>query len=333
MKKLLLLILAAALLAACGGQKPKAARSVMTGHALGTSYKIVIWSDHGVDLHDEIDSLAARADKSMSIFNPESLLSRINRGETDSLDRYLTEVITIARRISDESGGYFDITVKPLVSAYGFGSEDPAVNPDVDSILEFIGYRKIRIDGNRLVKDDPRIQIDLNAIAKGYVVDLVSDYLSSLGYPDHLVEIGGEMSARGLRSDGTPWVISIDAPFEGNIVPGAKTAAYLEFTDSGLATSGNYRRFRVDESGRKYVHTVNPLTGQPEINDMLQATVIAENSTLADGYATMFMAIGFEKSKEFLSSRDDLEALLIYSDDKGDNIIYATQGMKDMLKD
>lgn len=325
MKRLLLFTIAVIALTACN--KPKQVRNVLTGHALGTTYKIVIWSKDSVNLDTRLDSLFKAADNSMSIFNSESLLSRINRNETDSLDRFLTYVISTAEKISNESGGYFDITVKPLVSAYGFAAEAAAVQPDIDSIMEFIGYRKINIENGKLVKEDPRVQIDLNAIAKGYTVSLVSDYLHSLGYVNHMVEIGGEISTKGLRDDGTTWVVTIDMPIEGNVVPGAHTLTALSFTDAGLATSGNYRRFLVDDNGRKYVHTINPLTGEPEINDMLQATVIAENTTLADGYATLFMVMGSERSQEFLAERDDLEAILVFSDENGGMRVLYTPGI------
>lgn len=337
MNRLLLIAAVAVILSVSGcGREP--VRSVMTGRALGTSYSIVIWSDDQVDLTPRLDSLFRAADNSMSIFNGGSLLSRLNRNETDSLDEHLISVLTAAEGVSRESGGYFDVTVKPLVSVYGFAEEEAVREPNVDSIMEFVGYEGIRIADRRLVKDDPRTQIDLNAIAKGYVVNLVSDYIYSLGYPDHLVEIGGEVSARGLRSDGTTWRVSIDDPFEGNNIPGLHTLTdadgkkvIINFTDAGMASSANNRRFEVDENGRKYVHTINPLTGRPEINDMLHATVIAPNTTLADAYATLFMVMGFEKSRLFLEGRDDIEALLVYLDENGRQELFTTAGMKEKM--
>lgn len=329
MKKIIFIwLLAAVSMASCGKQRVK---TVIDGSALGTSYRVAVISDEQEDIEPALDSLFAVAVRSMSIFDSTSLLSALNANRTDSVDEFIVKCLEYARRISGESGGLFDITVKPLTKAYGFAGGVPTLDPNVDSIMLFVGYDKIKVENGRLLKQDPRTEIDLNAIAKGFTVDLVAQYLAGQGFTDYLVEIGGEVYASGLNSDGVPWKVSVDYPYEGNLTPGAASIGTVGLSGRGLATSGNYRRYYTDENGRKVVHTVNPTTGQPEINDMLSATVIAENATLADGYATMFMAMGVDRSLAFVADRPDLDILLAYTGQDGNLKIYMSEGLKGLI--
>ena len=185
--------------------------------------------------------------------------------------------------------------------------------PNVDSLLQFIGYDKIRIDGCRLVKKHPSVQIDLNSIAQGATADYVARWLDSLGWKDYLVEVGGEIFARGHNAKGGLWRVGIDKPIEGNVIPGAQLQVRIGISNRGLATSGNYRKFYTDSLGRKIVHTFDARTGAPVISNLLSATVVARTAAQADAYGTLCMVMGLNESIRFLESRPDLEAYLVWS--------------------
>lgn len=172
--------------------------------------------------------------------------------------------------------------------------------PNVDSLLRFVGYRKIAVDGGRLRKEDPRMQLDLNSIAQGATSDYIAAYFDSLGLTDYIVEVGGEIFCRGSNAEGKPWRVGIDRPAEGNVLPGADLETVIGLSGQGLATSGNYRKFYTDDKGRKIVHTINARTGEPVISNLLSVTVVGPTATLADAYGTVCMILGLEKSKEFL---------------------------------
>jgi thiamine biosynthesis lipoprotein len=190
-----------------------------------------------------IDSTAK---SSMSIFNTQSLISRINAGVTDSLDVHLIRNIAVAAHMYRLSDGYYDITVKPLTDAYGFAKKRKIEHPNVDSLLQFVGFEKFRVVGSRIVKSDNRLQLDLNSLAKGYTVDLLADRLEALGCGDYIVEVGGEIRTSGLSPRGDVWRVGVDTPFEGNQSPGEYQQAVIELSDRALATSGNYRRYYTD---------------------------------------------------------------------------------------
>ena len=308
--------------------------TVLDGFAQGSTYHIIIRDEVKPDLRKDIDSIFLEME-SMSLYDPNSLLARLNRNETDSVNVHIAECIRIAERISRESGGLFDITVKPLTGAYGFAGEVRNEHPDIDSLLQFVGYEKIRVENGRLIKSHPNIQIDLNAIAQGYTVDVIARHFDSMGLENYLIEMGGELFCRGLNAQDKKWKVGIDAPKEGNMMPGADIKIVLNLSNRGLATSGNYRKFYDTEAGERIVHTVNPQTGKPVVSTVLSATVVALNATLADVYGTFFMVTGLEKSIEFLDKRPDLEACIIFSDDSGDMRVYITKGLdvaRDALK-
>lgn len=309
----------------------KCVLSKFDGFAQGTTYHIVVKSDRSVDLGGEIDSLLRVVDRSMSLYDAESLLSRLNRNETDSVDGFIARCMDEARRIAEQTGGLYDVTVKPLTSAYGFAGEEAVGRPNVDSLLELVGYRKVSVENGRLVKADGRMQIDLNSIAQGATSDYIAGYIDSLGFSDYLVEVGGEIFSRGTNASGKPWVVGIDRPAEGNFTPGADLQVKIGLSGCGLATSGNYRKFYTDASGRKIVHTVDPLTGEPVVSNLLSATVVAPTATLADAYGTALMVMGLERSKAFLETLADVEAYLVYSDEGGEFRTYATPGMEALV--
>jgi len=305
----------------------------LTGPTQGTSYHITYESYDSVDYQGEIDSLLRHFDLSLSTYEPASVISRINRDEPDvELTDYFIECIKASERIFIESEGVFDITVAPVVNAWGFGFTEKA-DPDsimIDSLLQYIGMEHIRIENNRIVKDFPGIMLDVNAIAQGYAVDVVSKYFDSKAITNYLVEIGGEVRAKGKNARGLYWRVGIDKPIDGIQIPGVQMEAVVSLKDRSLATSGNYRRFYIKD-GVKYSHTIDPSTGYPVQHNLLSATVVAEECMIADGFATVFMVAGVEKSKSILKNRKDFEAYLIYTDESGKYTTFSTPGMRRFL--
>lgn len=331
MKKLIFIIVILASIIACSNQKSKVV--VIDGFALGTTYHIVICDDTTAGIQQKIDQKLEQVNLSMSLYRDTSLLSKINRGETDSLDPMLKYCIETALEVSQKSDGMYDVTVKPLVDAWGFATEKRTANPNVDSLLEFVGYEKIAIKGNRIVKQNPQMQIDLNSIAKGAAVDIIAQLIENEGYNNYLIEIGGEIYAKGLNAEGGLWRVGIDKPVEGNMLPGEELQQVLRFSDMAMATSGNYRRYYQDENGRKIAHTINPKTGYSQLNELLSATVIAPNCTLADAYGTTLMALGLEKAKDFVKSNPHIYAYLIFSNEQGEFQTYSSANLENWLQD
>lgn len=308
-------------------------QTVIEGFAQGGIYRVVIVDRQSHDdLKPGIDSLLDEIERSMSLYDPNSRLSRINRGETDTVDRFIAECIAEAAKLSRESDGRYDVTVKPLISAYGFAEDRPVQRPNVDSLLEFVGYEKIVLEGNRIRKLHPGVQIDLNSIAQGATADHVGAWLDSLGLTDYLVEVGsGEIFCRGRNARNATWTVGIDKPIEGNYTPGMNLQTRISISDVGLATSGNYRKYYTDDTGRKIVHTIDARTGEPIVSNLLSATIVAPTSAAADAYGTLCMILGLEESVALLKTKPELQAYLVYSDDQGRFQAYMTQGMRTMV--
>lgn len=304
------IILLALLFVSCtsGGLK----RYEITGFAQGTTYKIVYYDNRESVKKAEIDGLLSAFDKSCSLYDSTSLISRINRNETDTVDTYISDCEKVARHIYKISNGAYDITSEPLSEAYGFLRKNAIDSVNVDSILQFVGHDKIRIENGKIIKADSRMAINLNSIAQGYSVDLVAKYIADKGLTNYLVEIGGEVYCKGVKDDQSLWKVGIDKPMDGNMEAGKDLQLIVELTNKGLNTSGNYRKFYKKESGERVNHILDPRTGLSTNNDMLSATIIADNTTIADGYATMLIVIGSEKSIEFLNNNSDIEGYIIY---------------------
>ncbi len=291
---------------------PKAEYYKLSGFALGTSYNLTVALRDTTGLIRDVEGLLAEVESSMSVYDPQSLLSRLNRNETDSVDLHIAHCIAVAERASEASGGVYDITLRPVIEAWGFNAAPPEHGPNIDSLMQFVGYRKIEIVDGRLRKADPRVEIELNSVAKGYAVDLLAELMQARGSADYMLEVGGEIVCRGSRMDGGSWRIGIDKPVYGNHVAGASTQAVLTLGDGAMATSGNYRRFYVDSLGRTVVHTISGLTGRAEPTDMFSATVVASDCATADAFATMFMAVGSEEAREIITREPSLKAYFIY---------------------
>ena len=284
-----------------------------SGMVFGTTYSITY--QYHENLKSDIEGVMQQVDNSLSPFNKSSVITAINNNTSTKADKYLTEVFTLAQTVNKETDGAFDITVAPLVNAWGFGfrSGTRPTEAQIDSLLTIVGQEKVTLKDGEIIKSDPRIMLDCSAIAKGFGVDKVAEFLAGKGIENYLVEIGGEISARGKNSRGTEWNIGVTKPVDDSLSINQENQAVLQITDKAMATSGNYRNFYY-EGGKKYAHTINPHTGKPAQSDILSATVIAQSCAVADAYATAFMVLGSEKAKEILKKHPELQAYLILSD-------------------
>lgn len=302
----------------------------IAGFTQGTTYHLTYESKSGEDLKVSIDSLLADFDRSLSTYLPNSLITRLNKNEPGlHADKKFTDVFLKSYEVFKKTDGAFDITVAPIVNALGFGTTD-TLNVDstmIDSLLQYVGMEKVKLQGDTLVKTESHVTLDVNALAQGYSVDVAVNYLENRKIKNYMVEIGGEVRARGKNEQGDYWRIGIDKPVDGNEIPGTDLQSIVKLNDRSLATSGNYRKF-YEKYGIKYVHTINPKTGFPVISNLLSATVVANDCMTADAYATAFMVMGTDRSIRFLDENKFLDAYLIYSDENGNFKVYCTKGLK-----
>ncbi len=328
-----------------------------TGFAQGTTYSIVARNAPKTTAA-AIDSLFREMDFTFSMFNPESLVSRVNRNETDVVTNLFSECFALAKQVHSATGGRFDSTIKPLSDAWGFGPGEQQRDPDIDSLMQFVGLDKIRVEpirtelirvepthtepirtddgtaagmdpnsnaganpdpdsntdtnpNNRIIKDDPRVQLDFSSIAKGLTVDKLAELLETEGVTDYMVEVGGEVRARGVNATGRTWRIQIDKPIEGFA---HERQAVVSLDGRAVATSGNYRNWFTDEGGQKRVHIVDPRTGAMTSGEILSASVVASTCALADGWATaLVVSGGIETARRLLADAPTgLEYYIIY---------------------
>lgn len=309
---------------------------ITTGNAFGTTFSIQHYSEKEINLEKGIDSVIYKVNKSVSTYMPSSDISKINKGDsTVIVDAIFKEVYRISEIVYTNSEGYFDPTIGVLRNAYGFGDVQPVEKIDalvLDSLRKYVGFRKVALlsDGS-IQKKYPEIYFDFNAVAKGYGIDCIANYLESLNVENYIIELGGELVAKGLHLEkNKPWVVGIEA-----ITSELENRSYeakLKLDNRAMASSGNYRKYRIDpETGKKYVHTLNPITGSAEKSDVTSASVLASTCGFADAYATTFMALGLEKSKKLLNSLDGVEAYLTYNDSLNNPQVFMTDGFKDQL--
>jgi FAD:protein FMN transferase len=300
----------------------------INGFTQGSTYRVTYENSVGKNLNTEIDSILKCIDNSLSEYNKQSIISRINANDsTVEADELFMSVFEKSVDVNKKSGGAFDITVGPLVEAWGFGpyAGKNARKSYIDSVLRDIGMDKVYIVGRKVHKANPRMHLDVNAIAQGFSVDLVCNFLGSKGIKNYLVEIGGEVRATGKNPKGDLWKVGIDKPSDDNTIAGDQIQAIIRISDKAISTSGNYRKFYI-ENGVKYSHTIDPTTGYPAKNNLLSASIIADDCTTADAYATVCMVIGLKKSIKFLENNSGLDAYLIYSDSSGKYCEYKTPG-------
>ncbi|MFY9152493.1 MAG: FAD:protein FMN transferase [Prolixibacteraceae bacterium] len=326
-----LLLIVILFLNAC--QPPKSEYTKVSGFAQGTTYNITYENSANKDYSQAIDSILKAFDKSLSTYDSTSIISRMNANDPNvEADNWFVDVFNKSAEINSISDGAFDITVGPIVRVWGFGN-GPVAKHDtahIDSLLQYVGMDKVKLDGRKLIKQMPGVQIDVNAIAQGYSVDVVCDFFKSQGIRNYLVEIGGEVRGKGTNAKDKFWHIGIDRPSDGNMSPGANLQAIIEINNKALATSGNYRKFFV-EDGVKYAHTIDPKTGFPARNTLLSTTVVCDDCITADGYATAFMVLGVEKSKELLQKLQGIEVYFVYSNQQGEYEVFFSEGMKKMI--
>ncbi len=308
----------------------------ISGGTQGTSFSIICGREHGLTqdlVYKGVSRILTDIDNSLSVYNDSSIISRMNRNENVIADRYFEEVFNLSQKISELTGGTFDITVGPLVRAWGFGpdAQKRFSTEKLDTLMALVGFKKVRLENGRLIKDNPSIILDVNAIAQGYTVDVIGRYFDSLGVKSYLIEVGGEVRVKGTKN-GKMWRIGIDRPFDNNLVPGADLQAVIELNDRALATSGNYRKF-YEENGVKYSHTIDPLTGYPVRNRLLSATIIADECAVADAIATASMVMGHEKAIEFIENHSEFEAYFIYSGDSGEYLSWTSKTLMDRIKE
>lgn len=334
-KKFKILVISVLMIHSCSSDKTSYER--IAGFTQGTTYSIAFEKRDDIDVarvRNEIEAIFRKIDLSLSVYNDSSVISGINRNDNITPDEFFTEVFKMSERLSAETDGAFDITVSPLVKAWGFGPEGyrQFEKSELDSLLKLVGYKKVKLIDGVIVKDDPRISIDMNAIAQGYTVDVVYEYFEGLGMKSFLVEIGGEVRVRGGKENGkNPWKIGIDKPSDNNNSPGEELQAIVLLKDKALATSGNYRKFYI-ENGMKYSHTIDPSTGYPAKNRLLSATIITGNCAIADGMATACMVMGLEKAINYISGRPEYEAYFIYTDDQGNYSEWMSESLTGKIK-
>jgi FAD:protein FMN transferase len=302
------------------------------GQIQGTYYAITYFDQEGRDFQTQVDSILKAFDLSVSMWVPESIISRINRG--DSLvkpDDWFIDIFKRSQEIAVASGGDFDCTVGPLVNAWGFGFKNRIRldSAKVDSLKRLVDYRTVRLEDGKIIKENKNTQFDFNAIAQGYAVDVLADFLVSKGIHNYLIDIGGEVLGRGLKPDGQEWLVGIENPAADSLSERTINTR-VKLKDKALATSGSYRKY-YEENGLRYSHTIDPHTGYPVRHSLLSVSVLARDCATADGYATAFMVMGFDKAREFVENEPDMEAFFIVDAGSGTFQTYATKGLEELI--
>ena len=300
------------------------------GMVFGTVYHITYQSSKS--LQKDIEAELAKVDASLSPFNERSIITAVNENRDTVVNKMFSDVFALAMKISDSTNGAFDITVAPLVNAWGFGFKVGAMpsRHQVDSLKALVGYHKVSLTNGRVSKTDPRIMLDCSSIAKGYGCDVVAKFLSAKGIDNYMVEIGGEIVTRGISEKRLPWKIGVTKPTDDSLNVNQEIQTIINVTDKAMATSGNYRNFYY-KNGRKYAHTIDPSTGYPVQHNILSSTVIADDCATADAYATAFMVMGLDKAKTILSRHPELMAYFILASDDGTNKVWFSPSMKDKI--
>lgn len=316
---------------ACSNEKKSSLISI-EGEAQGTTYHIAYINSNGVNYQRAIDSLLIEIDKSLSTYHKTSIITKFNQADSlVEIDEMFTDVFNLSKQVYQESEGAFNPTVAHLVNAWGFGFKN-IENTDsstIDSLLKFVDFDAISIIDNKVVKTNKNLMLDFNAIAQGYSVDVIADFLANQGIENYMVEIGGEVKVKGKNDKNSLWRIGIDKPVENETE--RTLEAVVNLNNQALATSGNYRKF-YEKDGAKYSHTLNPKTGYPVRHSLLSATVITDNCALADAYATVFMVVGIEKAKEILAKNNKIKAVLIFENENKQLETYVSDELVDFLE-
>ena len=316
MRKLFYTLLICCSLLACNNVK----KQQFMGITQGSYYAITYYDEQNRDFSHDFDSIFKEIESTLSLWDENSIIRKVNRNDTSVvLNQIFINNFNYAMRAAELSGGYFDPTVGPLVQAWGFHfKEGMEMTPEiVDSLKQLVGYRKIKIENGKVIKENPNMTLDFNAVAQGYTTDVIGDFLLSKNVNDFLVDVGGEILARGRKPNGDLWKVGIEKPAESKDAVRI-VQEIVELDNRSIVTSGNYRKY-VERSGKRYSHSLNPMTGYPSENTLLSATIIAENTAWTDCLASICMVVGLEKAIEIVESSDyDVDAYFIYLDDDGE---------------
>ncbi len=321
---------------AAGGSIGNTVQTSFTGPTMGSTYaiKYITSPDKAVNYQVQVDSILEKFNESLSTYRPDSEISQFNNGHAVAFRLpFFYPVLKKAQEVYTISGGAFDPTVGPLVNAWGFGTGKERKAPSqarIDSLKNFIGFDKIAFDEQSVQKQQEGVYMDFNAIAPGYAADVLGKFLEDKGIVDYMIEVGGEVLCKGKNKEGKYWTIGINNP-EHEQKGGDELQAIVQMNNRALATSGNYRNY-YEQDGKKYAHTIDPKTGYPVQHSLLSASVFAKDCMSADAYATVFMVVGREKAVELLSSIKDLDAFLVYADEKGNIQTYTTEGIKPYIQ-
>lgn len=330
MRKVFLWLIGLVVLSCCDRPPQKI---VLQGLAQGSYYAVTYFDEQGRNFQHDVDSIFHAVDVSVNLWVDSSIISKVNRNEAVTLDSIFIDNFNIAQQAAQLSNGYFDPTISPIVAAWGFSYKNgDSITPQlIDSLKGLVDYRKIRIENGKVVKDNPAIQLDFNAIAQGYTSDLIARFLESRGITNFIVDTGGEIMARGSKPNGSLWIVGIEKPAE-NMDAERIVQTRITLRDKGLVTSGSTRKY-VERNGRRYSHCIDPTTGYPVEHQVLSVTVLAESSVWADALASICMVMGREASLPLIESMDGVEAYYIFVNEQNTLETFATEGFKALIID
>ena len=322
------MVLGLVVLASCTKQPKKI---VLQGLAQGSYYAVTYFDEQNRNFQREIDSIFRAVDMSVNLWVDSSVICKVNRNEDVALDSIFIDNFNIAQEAARLSDGYFDPTISPIVAAWGFSNKTgDSITPQlIDSLKQLVDYRKIRIESGKVVKENPAITLDFNAIAQGYTTDLIAQFLESRGIKNYLVDTGGEIMARGEKPDGNPWIVGIEKPAE-NWDSDRILQTCIALRDKGLVTSGSTRKY-VERNGKRYSHCIDPKTGYPVEHNVLSVTILAKNSVWADALASICMVMGMERSLPLIQSMDGVEAYYIFANEQNALETFATEGFAELF--
>ena len=328
MKRIFIWFVGLAILASCG-QQPK--KMVLQGLAQGSYYAITYYDEQGRNFQRDIDSIFHAIDMSVNLWVDSSVISKVNRNEEVVLDQIFIDNFNIAQQAAQLSDGYFDPTISPIVAAWGFSyKHGDSITPQlIDSLKLLVDYRKVRIEEGKVVKENPAMTLDFNAVAQGYTSDMIAAFLDSRGIKNYLVDTGGEIMAKGGKPNGQPWIVGIEKPAE-SMDSEQVVQIRLALRDKGLVTSGSTRKY-VERDGKRYSHCIDPHTGYPVEHQVLSVTVLAETSVWADALASICMVMGMEQSLPLIECMDGVEAYYIFVNEKGELETFATEGFRKLI--
>jgi thiamine biosynthesis lipoprotein len=330
MKKFVLIAAVFLTFLSCQKSSPKYIKN--SGLIFGTYYQLTYQSAGEEDYHSEVKELLNKLDHSFSTYNPNSSVSKTNKNLPHEPDTLFNNVFKKSQEIAALTNGAFDATVAPLVNAWGFGfTKKESITPElIDSIKQFVGFEKVRLENKLVVKTDDRLKLDFSAIAKGYSVDIVAEFLHEIGCENYLVDIGGEVVAYGQNPSGKTWRVGVNEPNDNEPMTPNSLQAVVSLKNRGMATSGNYRNFYI-EDGKKYAHTIDPRNGYPVNHNLLSATIVAHDCMTADALATACMVLGIDSARLLIEKIDNVEAFFIYSEPGKQNQLFITDGFQKMI--